>query len=85
MGGLYSSISEEFLPSGKLWPNEVIEKSRELHHYPKQQIKWSSKLTLSEKFTFLNLGLSGKVTISLLDIFKLEASGSAGFLYSDKV
>ena len=84
-GGLYSSISEQFLPSGKLWPKELIENSKDIHFRPKETMRWTSDMHIDDKFIFLNFGASGGVTLSLLDLVGIECTGSFGFLFADRV
>ena len=80
LGGLYSSISEGFLSSGKLWSEEFIERNRVIHYRPKQNLMWTSELTKSDKYDLFNFGAGGTVTIA-----KIEADGSFEYIYEDKV
>ena len=49
LGGFYSAISETFLPSGQIWPSEVIDRNIITQQQTRQSLKWTKHLSIKDK------------------------------------
>ena len=67
-----------------LWPDEEVEKHKVSINHPKQEMKWTSAQTDSEKFDMLMVDLGGGVVIDL-KMAKITAKGSFKYLQETKV
>ena len=84
LGGLYSAISDEFLPGAALWNSEDVKSHMFTINHPKQETKWSGSLTDEQKIAMLNVGGSAEISIDI-EIGLLKGTGSFSFLTEYKV
>ena len=84
MGGLYSEITNEFLPAMTLWSTEDIQNSITVIHHPYQDMFWTSEESMDEKMEKFKIEVGGSLGVSLKSA-AIKAEGSFKYLTEKKV
>ena len=67
-----------------LWSEQTIASHKSVVNHPKQEIKWTSGQSESEKYDLLNIELGGSVQVDL-KMASISAEGSFKYLQESKV
>ena len=85
LGGLYSAVDDKFLTGMSICSADLINQQKYVVPHPKQESKWTSAQTLSEKVEMMKFDVRGTVSVVLKIAKVAEASGSFKYLDDKKV